>query len=127
MKSILRSLSLTTFLLTVFLAASAIAAEKEVMGMLLDINPGNHTITVGITDKGQEKRMKYKVKSDAKWHICLKDKCEETTGDNGFRVVEEYAQFEAYGLPLKSYKVSFIPTGEEVSSLHVEIVPGKHK
>ena len=117
------SLFVVASLLTATLSF-AVEGEKNMHGRLVDVNSSKGTITVNM--KG--KLMKYKVADDAHWHICLKDSCAEVKGAEGFKIIDQYAQFEEYGLPLKSYAVAFYKEkGKPVSDLQVEIVPGKHK
>lgn len=123
-------LSLAIIAVLAMFAISATAQEMVTKGRLVDTDSGNSSITVELKDKkGAEKQyVKYKLAKDVKWHICLEKECVYPKGVEGFRIINDYAQFEAYGLPHKSYGVIIEEQeGNEVTSLQVEIVAGKHK
>lgn len=110
------------------IAVSAYAAEKkEIKGQLVSLNSRDSSMTVEVEAKGEKKYVDVKIASDANWHICLAERCAETKGVDGFKKVNEYAGFEAYGIPHKSYKVTLSQSGDVVTSVKVEIAPGKHK
>lgn len=123
------TISLSMIAIIVMFAISAVAQEKEIKGRLVDMNSTDSSITIEIKGKkdAEKRYVKYKLAKDVKWHICLEKECVYPKGVEGFRIVNEYAQFEAYGLPRKSYGITLNQTGNEVTSLQVEIVPGKHK
>ena len=111
-------------------AISATAQEMVTKGRLIDMDSSGSTIIVETkAKKGDEKQyVKYKLAKDVKWHICLEKECVYPKGVEGFRIINDYAQFEAYGLPRKSYNVIIEEQkNNEVTSLQVEIVAGKHK
>lgn len=125
----LKGAGLVVALLAILVAASVHAAgKKEITGHLVSLNSRDNSMTVEVEEKGKGKMyLDVKIATDAKWHICLAEKCVETKGTDGYKKVNEYAGFEAYGIPHKSYKVSLEQAENEVTSVHVEVAPGKHK
>src|SRR3990172_5484255 len=124
------TMSLSIIAIIVMFAISAVAQEKEIKGRLVDMNSTDSSITIEIKDKkdAEKRYVKYKLAKNVKWHICLEKECVYPKGVEGFRIINDYAQFEAYGLPRKSYNVIIEEQkNNEVTSLQVEIVAGKHK
>lgn len=128
MSNVKKWIPVSLIAIAVVIAASVFAVEtKEVVGQLVSLNSQDRSMTVEVETKGAVKEfINFKIASDARWHICLADRCVITKGVEGFRIVNEYANFEAYGIPHKSYRVTLTQTGDTVSSVDVEIVPGRH-
>jgi len=125
-----KTISLTIITMVLMFTVLATAEEKAIKGRLVELNSSDNSVVVEMEGKKgatEKVYMKFKVAKDARWHICLEPQCVITKGTEGFRVVNEYAQFEAYGLPHKSYDITLTQSGQEVTTLDVEIVPGKHK
>lgn len=74
----------------------------------------------------EKRTVTYKVADDARWHICLKEKCIDEKGVAGFRTVNEYAQFGDYGIPHKSYSILLDITGDTATALEVQIITKIH-
>lgn len=128
----------------IFIAAlfiGIVAAEqeknKEITGQLISFDSRNNSMIVEVADDGRKKQLTYKIAGDANWHLCIAEQCVDTKGDDGFQKLIDYVAIEAYCIPPRSYKAFCVPsksyktiltrTGNEVTGLHIEIVPGRHK
>jgi len=106
---------------------SAAALAEVLTGRLIELSSVDSSITVELEGASPEKRFAtYKVGADARWHICLTDRCINQRGVEGFKTVNEYAGFEAYGIPHQSYGVTLNVKDKEVKELEVQIVPRVH-
>lgn len=119
--------SFFTFILALMLVFSGPAYAKIVKGQLVEMSSVDKSITIQeVATFGDQRYVTYKVSDKAKWHICLKEKCITKIGVEGYRTVNEYAQYGAYGIPHKSYGVVLDVTGELVTGLEVQIITKIH-
>lgn len=103
------------------------AARADVLkGKLVELSSVDNMIKIQPAGAPPEKAAAYKVASDARWHICLQDACLVRKGVEGFRTINEYAEFGAYGIPLKSYDVTLDVAGDVAKALEVQIVTKVH-
>lgn len=98
---------------------------REIRGQLVSLDSQKNSITLkaevlGLS--GPEKRdINLSLTSDTTWTICLNGQCTEKSGIEGFRLVNEYATFEAYGLSAKGCNVILTQSGNEITSARVNI------
>lgn len=106
----------------------SVAAQAETLGgKLVELSSVDSTVTVQLDGAPQEKLFTtYKVANDARWHICLTDTCVIKKGVEGFRTVNEYAEYGAYGIPHKTYDVTLKVKDKVATELEVQIVPKVH-
>jgi hypothetical protein len=106
----------------------SVAAQAETLnGKLIELSSVDSSVTVQL--KGTSPEMMaatYKVAGDARWHICLKDTCVVRKGVEGFKTVNEYAEFGAYGIPHKTYDVMLNVKDKVATELEVQIVSKLH-
>lgn len=103
------------------------AVQADVLkGKLVELSSVDSMIKIQPAGAPPEKAASYKVAGDARWHICLQDACLVRKGVEGFRTVNEYAEFGAYGIPLRSYDVTLDVTGGVAKALEVQIVTKVH-
>lgn len=108
-------------------AAPVLGAEQNAEGTLVDYNSTDRRVLIETTKGDASQYWRFRVADDARWHICLKDKCLQTTGADGFQKLESYAEYEPYGLPSRGYNVVYDRKGETITRIDVEIAPGRHK
>ena len=106
----------------------AAAARADVLkGKLVELSSVDNMIKIQLEGASPEKAFAtYKVAKDARWHVCLEDTCVVRKGVEGFRTVNEYAEFGAYGIPRRSYDVTLNVTGDVATQLEVQIVAKVH-
>lgn len=106
----------------------SVAARADALtGKLVDLSSVDSTVTVQLEGAPVEKRfVTYKVAEGARWHICLEDSCVIKKGVDGFKTVNEYAEFGAYGIPRRTYDVTLNVKDKVATELEVQIVPKVH-
>ena len=106
----------------------SIAAQAEtVRGKLVDLSSVENSLTIDTGAAPDKKKLTtYKVAQDAHWRVCIKDACEDKKGVDGFKAVNEYAEFGAYGIPRKTYDVTLKLKDKMATELEVQIVPKAH-
>lgn len=127
MESKLKRLVLSIFTVAIVFALSVDAYAGLKKGMLVELSSVSKSITIEIEGSFAEKRIvTYKVADDARWHICLKEKCIDKKGVDGFRAVNEFARFGDYGIPHKTYSILLDITGDTATALEVQIITKIH-
>ena len=106
---------------------SAAAQAEKLNGKLVELSSVDNSVTVQLEGALPEKMFAtYKVAGDARWHICLEDTCVIRKGIEGFKTVNEYAEYGAYGIPHKTYDVTLNVKDKVATELEVQIVPKVH-
>lgn len=126
MKTTKKVVSLFSLIAAVMFAASTFAAEAgEIRGQLVSLDSQQSSITVKAEVLGisgpEKKDLSFNLQSDAKWTVCLNGQCAEKTGIEGFRLVNEYATFEAYGISPKGCNVTLYQSGSSITGVRVNI------
>lgn len=117
---------LTATAAIVFLAGTAYA--EVIKGRLVELSSVSKSITIAMEGGPHDKKIvNYKVDDNAMWHICLKEKCIKRKGIEGYRTVNEYAQFADYGIPHDTYGIKLDVAGDKATELEVQIIPNKHE
>lgn len=106
---------------------SAAAQAETLGGKLVELSSVDSTVTVQLEGAPPGKLFTtYKVAKDARWHICLEDSCVIRKGAEGFKTVNEYAEYGAYGIPHKTYDMTLKVKDKVATELEVQIVPKVH-
>lgn len=106
---------------------SAAAQAEKLNGKLVELSSVDNSVTVQMEGAPPEKMFAtYKVAEDARWHVCLEDTCVIRKGVEGFKTVNEYAEYGAYGIPHKTYDVTLNVKDKVATELEVQIVPKVH-
>ena len=106
----------------------SVAAQAETLnGKLVELSSVDNSVTVQLEGAPPEMMFAtYKVAGDARWHICLQDTCIIRKGVEGFKTVNEYAEYGAYGIPHKTYDVTLNVKDKVATELEVQIVSKVH-
>lgn len=106
---------------------SAAAQAEKLNGKHVELSSVDNSVTVQLEGAPPEKMFAtYKVAEDARWHVCLEDTCVIRKGVEGFKTVNEYAEYGAYGIPHKTYDVTLNVKDKVATELEVQIVPKVH-
>lgn len=99
------------------------AAQAETLkGKLVELSSVDDRVTLRL--EGADTRVaSAQVSDDARWHICLKESCVIRKGVEGFRTVNEYAQYGAYGISRQAYGVTLKIRNKVATALEVQLVP----
>lgn len=122
-KKAMAFLSLTALMLS---GASAFADEaREIKGQFISGNSVQSNVIVNtevLGLAGPEKRAtSFNLAKDVKWTICLSGQCSKKTGIEGYRMVNEYAAYEAYGLTPKDKNVTLIQSGDVITAVKITL------
>lgn len=108
-----------------FTAATFAADVKEIKGQLASLDSQKNSVTVQTEVLGlsgpEKKDVSFNLLDNAKWTICLSGQCAEKTGVEGFRMVNEYATFEAYGINAKGCSVTLQQSGDAITGVRVNL------
>lgn len=108
-----------------FAAATFAMEAGEIRGQLVSLDSRQNSITVKTEVLGlsgpEMKDVNFSVSSNVKWTVCLSGQCAEKTGLEGFRLVNEYASFEAYGITPKGSSVTLQKSGDAISGIRVNL------
>lgn len=103
------------------------AAADTLSGQLVDLSSVESRVTLQLDAPQAAKNIvSYQVAKDARWHICLQDSCIIRQGVDGFRAVNEYAEYGAYGIPHATYAVTLNLKENVATGLEVQLVPKVH-
>lgn len=106
---------------------SAATQAETLNGKLVELSSVDSTVTIQLEGAPPEKMFAtYKVAGDARWHVCLQETCVIRKGAEGFRTVNEYAEYGAYGIPHKTYDVTLNVKDKVATELEVQIVSKVH-
>lgn len=106
---------------------TATAQAETVHGKLIELSSVDSSVTVQLKGAPPEKSFAtYKVAGNARWHVCLNDTCVIRKGVEGFKTVNEYAEFGAYGIPHKTYDVTLNVKDSVATEVEVQLVPKVH-
>lgn len=108
------------------LASSAFAIEAgEIRGQLVSLDSQQNSVTVKTEVLGlsgpETKDVNFSVSRDVKWTVCLSGQCAEKAGIEGYRLVNEYASFEAYGITPKGSSVTLQKSGDAITSIRINL------
>ncbi|OGP65193.1 MAG: hypothetical protein A3K22_00155 [Deltaproteobacteria bacterium RBG_16_42_7] len=121
-----KTLSLLFLLLAMLFTASTFASEaKEIKGQFVSGDSRQSSVVVSVEVLGlagpEKKATSFNLASDVKWTVCLSGQCAEKTGIEGFRLVNEYAVYEAYGLTPKDKNVTLIQSGDVITGVKINL------
>src|SRR3990172_8409146 len=121
-----KTLSLLFLLLAMLFTASTFASEaKEIKGQFVSGDSRQSSVVVSVEVLGlagpEKKATSFNLASDVKWTVCLSGQCVEKTGIEGFRLVNEYAVYEAYGLTPKDKNVTLIQSGDVITGVKINL------
>jgi len=121
-----KTLSLLFLLLAMLFTASTFASEaKEIKGQFVSGDSQQSSVVVSVEVLGlagpEKKATSFNLASDVKWTVCLSGQCAEKTGIEGFRLVNEYAVYEAYGLTPKDKNVTLIQSGDVITGVKINL------
>lgn len=121
-----KALSLLSLVAAMLFAASTFASEaREIKGQFVSGDSQQSSIVVSVEVLGlagpEKKAANFNLANDAKWTVCLNGQCAEKTGVEGFRLVNEYATFEAYGITPKGCNTTLHQSGDVITGIDVNI------
>lgn len=119
--------TVVAMLVAIVLQAISVAAQAESLsGKLVELSSVENRVTLQLEGRADKDIVSYQVSGDARWHICLKDSCLIRKGVEGFKAVNEYAEYGAYGIPHKTYDVTVELKDNVATALEVQLVPKVH-
>lgn len=126
MKTMKKAMTFLSLAAVILFAASAFANEaKEIRGQFVSGNSQQSNVVVNVEVLGlagpEKKATSFNLASDVKWTVCLSGQCAEKTGIEGFRMVNEYAAYEAYGLTPKDKNVTLIQSGDVITGVKINL------
>ena len=121
-----KTLSLLFLLVAMLFTASTFASEaKEIKGQFVSGDSRQSSVVVSVEVLGlagpEKKATSFNLASDVKWTVCLSGQCAEKTGIEGFRLVNEYAVYEAYGFTPKDKNVTLIQSGDVITGVKINL------
>lgn len=126
MRTIKKAMTFLSLAAVMLFAASAFANEaKEIRGQFISGNSQQNNVVVSVEVLGlagpEKKATSFNLAGDVKWTVCLSGQCAEKTGIEGYRLVNEYAAYEAYGLTPKGKNVTLIQSGDVITAVKISL------
>jgi len=117
------------FMLTILLSlliSTTVYAEIKV-GWLVDISADKGKVTIDeALEYPKKEYVVYSINEDAKWHICTAKACILKEGAEGYSTFMEVVKKEAYGRPLRSFRVLLDTVEKKVRSIEIQVSTKMH-